>query len=371
MVGSRKSPAAIVCVTLLSTCSLTSARTIYVDDDANAPGDGSSWQTAYKFLQDALAFAESAAGPVEIRVAQGTYKPGQDEEHPQGTGLRFPFELSGDMILRGGFAGLTGHDPNARDMMTYPSVLSGDWAGNDVRVGNPRDLRNEQTLSDNSERVVQIVWPGSILLEGFVITGGYAGYRGRLIERPYGLVGGGLCVTGNRATIRDCVILGNSILPTGAATICAGYRAAVTMNNSILGWNGDEHLVAEGLQVRAEDDATLDVTHCDVEGAWPGEGNIDVDPLFADPGHWDPNSTLEDPNDDFFVEGDYHLKSQAGRWDPATQSWVNDEVTSPCIDAGDPNSPVGEEPEPNGGRINVGAYGGTAEASMSQGPPAE
>jgi len=42
-----------------------------------------------------------------------------------------------------------------------------------------------------------------------------------------------------------------------------------------------------------------------------------------------------------------------------------DDVTSPCIDAGDPNSPVGDEPEPNGGRINMGAYGGTEEASKS------
>ncbi len=44
-----------------------------------------------------------------------------------------------------------------------------------------------------------------------------------------------------------------------------------------------------------------------------------------------------------------------------------DAATSPCIDAGDPNSPVGDEPQPNGGRINMGAYGGTAEASKSSG----
>ena len=64
------------------------------------------------------------------------------------------------------------------------------------------------------------------------------------------------------------------------------------------------------------------------------------------------------------MEGDYHLKSQAARWDAARESWVIDDVTSSC-DAGDPNSPVGDEPEPNGGRVNMGAYGGTAEASKS------
>jgi hypothetical protein len=40
-------------------------------------------------------------------------------------------------------------------------------------------------------------------------------------------------------------------------------------------------------------------------------------------------------------------------------------VTSPCIDAGDPASACGNEPIPNGGRINMGAYGNTAQASKS------
>ncbi|MHC4708055.1 MAG: PGF-pre-PGF domain-containing protein, partial [Planctomycetota bacterium] len=94
--------------------------------------------------------------------------------------------------------------------------------------------------------------------------------------------------------------------------------------------------------------SSINATFSDIQGGWEGEGNIDADPLFADPD-----------------KGDYHLKSEYGRWDAASGSWVVDEVTSPCIDAGDPNSAVGDEPEPNGGRINMGAYGGTAEASKS------
>jgi hypothetical protein len=39
--------------------------------------------------------------------------------------------------------------------------------------------------------------------------------------------------------------------------------------------------------------------------------------------------------------------------------------SSPCIDAGDPNSEYSDEPEPNGWRINMGAYGGTIEATNS------
>jgi hypothetical protein len=51
-----------------------------------------------------------------------------------------------------------------------------------------------------------------------------------------------------------------------------------------------------------------------------------------------------------WVGSDYHLKSGGGRWDPNTETWVLDEVTSPCIDAGDWASPVGDEPYPNGGK---------------------
>jgi len=79
-----------------------------------------------------------------------------------------------------------------------------------------------------------------------------------------------------------------------------------------------------------------------------GQGNINTDPKFA-----------------AVNNGDYHLKSQAGRWDAAGESWVPNNVTSPCVDTGDPNSPVAFEPLPNGIIINMGAYGGTDEASKS------
>jgi parallel beta-helix repeat protein len=64
--------------------------------------------------------------------------------------------------------------------------------------------------------------------------------------------------------------------------------------------------------------------------------------------------------------GDYHLKSERGRYWPAQNVWVLDAVSSPCIDGGDPNDDPMGEPMPNGGRIDMGAYGGTAYASMSE-----
>ena len=117
------------------------------------------------------------------------------------------------------------------------------------------------------------------------------------------------------------------------------------------------------------DGSTMVINYSNIRGGYDGVENINEDPLFANPGYWDPNGTPDDPNDDFWMDGDYHLKSEAGRWDPNSQSWVVDEETSPCIDAGDPDSPFGDEPMPNGDKINMGAYGGTPEASMSPEQP--
>ena len=59
------------------------------------------------------------------------------------------------------------------------------------------------------------------------------------------------------------------------------------------------------------------------------------------------------------------MQSQAGHWDPNINAWITDIHTSPCVDTGDPNSDWSVELWPHGERINMGAYGGTPEASMS------
>lgn len=75
-------------------------------------------------------------------------------------------------------------------------------------------------------------------------------------------------------------------------------------------------------------------------------------------------------NDPQFVNyftGNFHLQSQQGRWDAG--NWVEDEANSPCIDAGDPSTDYRNEPEPNGGRVNMGCYGNTPQASKTLRPP--
>ena len=89
---------------------------------------------------------------------------------------------------------------------------------------------------------------------------------------------------------------------------------------------------------------------CTIE-AEADEGNINTEPLFVDPNN-----------------GDYHLRSERGRYWPEHDIWVLDKVTSPCIDGGDPTADPSGEPMPNGGFLNMGAYGGTPYASMSEMP---
>ena len=136
-----------------------------------------------------------------------------------------------------------------------------------------------------------------------------------------------------------------------------------TFYNSPYGITGGDNVVVKNnifaeidLIALKEVDGSSSITYnafwhngTDFSNTSPGVGNyLNINPLFADATH-----------------GDYHLQSQAGRWDPNSQSWIRDAVTSPCIDAGSIDSPIGLEPFPNGGIVNMGAYGGTAEASKS------
>jgi L-ascorbate metabolism protein UlaG (beta-lactamase superfamily) len=217
--------------------------------------------------------------------------------------------------------------------------------------------------------------------------------------------GGGMR-SGSDDVVSHCTFSGNSAEISGGA-IVIGYNSDLLLTNCTLtgNWAQNGNAIAsdnigsdlflsnlkvtnciiwdKNNEIWNDDGSSITISYSDIQGGqariydpydrvviW-GQGNIDTDPLFADPGYWadvnDPNVIVEpnNPNNALWVNGDYHLKSEAGRWDPVSESWVVDDVTSPYIDAGDPNNPVGDEPEPNGGRINMGAYGGTVEASKS------
>jgi predicted outer membrane repeat protein len=190
--------------------------------------------------------------------------------------------------------------------------------------------------------------------------------------------GGAIFAARSTHELITCTFTGNKAASKGGG-IVGNLKSVYILKNCIF-WANEapegHEMVLYGISSGSEP-SSIEVSHSVVMGGagdvyikpnssleW-NEGNIDQDPLFSNSGYWDPNGTSDNPDDDFWVNGDYHLKSQAGRFDPNSQSWMIDDVTSPCIDAGDPNSRISNEPFPNGGIINMGAYGGTAEASKS------
>jgi predicted outer membrane repeat protein len=181
------------------------------------------------------------------------------------------------------------------------------------------------------------------------------------------LFGGGVYTHESHTILTNCTLTANIAWHGGG--IYYDDDSFLASKNCIVWANSDSSGTGELAQIWATD--TVYINYCCVQG-WTGDlsefvgtGNTGNDPCFTEPAYWDPNGTPEDANDDFWVDGDFHLKSQAGRYKPDTKIWVQDNVTSLCIDAGDMGSPIGFEPFPNGGIINMGAYGGTDEASKS------
>lgn len=154
---------------------------------------------------------------------------------------------------------------------------------------------------------------------------------------------------GNGGAGSTLIILQSTIADHDCATAVGGNAiyveqdSLVSVQNSILWGNGSD-------DVATDDTSVLNVVSTLSGEVVPGPGNLSVDPLFADA-----------------ANHDYHLRSTVGRWDAAADVWVQDAEQSPAIDAGDPATPFDAEPMPNGGRVNLGAYGNTAQASQSVG----
>lgn len=323
---------------------LSVRHTLYVDDNGlndTHPGDSGTSDPSedgtpghtFDLIQEAIDVAPSGA---KIIVRPGTY--------------RERIDLLGKRIT------LMGFDPNDPGEAGWP-VIDGGGDGPVVSVTHGEDA--------------------NCMLAGFVITGGKAASAAIQCSASSPTIVNCLIV-GNRgsdpngavvrcmdssATLVNCTIADNYTGRNGAALYL--QNSDVLVVNSILWGNTPSQIVTSGARVPS-------VRYSCIAGGWSGTGNIDADPLFASSGLWvnrdDPRAvvTPDEPNA-VWVMGDYHLKSQAGRWDASLRQWVQDAVTSPCIDAGDPVSPSGDEPSPNAGIIDVGVYAGTAEASKSKG----
>ncbi len=133
---------------------------------------------------------------------------------------------------------------------------------------------------------------------------------------------------------QDCTIKNNTIQNNKDSGISVNWSQRANIRNNIVVNNGKTYWTW-GVQCDWFSSVTL--TYNDVwnnranySNCTAGTGSISVDPLL--------NTGCAEAS----------LKSG-----------------SPCIDAGDPNDPVGSEPNPNGDRINMGANGGTDKAATT------
>jgi parallel beta-helix repeat protein len=110
-------------------------------------------------------------------------------------------------------------------------------------------------------------------------------------------------------TIVNNTISGNSVSDNGGGIHCYS-GSSPTVLNTILWANSPNEIYL--------DESSIAITYSDIQGGWKGEGNTHANPLFVNP-----------------YNGDYHLQGD-----------------SPCIDAGDPNSPK----DPDGTRTDMGAF---------------
>ena len=124
--------------------------------------------------------------------------------------------------------------------------------------------------------------------------------------------GGGIYLLHSKGIIANNTIYGNSaVLGGGGLYVNTGtpsiYNNIIWNNTSTSGGNEIGWL-----------DIFPTITYSDIKGGWSGTGNLDLDPMFVDP-----------------ANGDFTLMP-----------------VSPCIDAGDPNSPL----DPDGTVADMGAY---------------
>jgi hypothetical protein len=224
-----------------------------------------------------------------------------------------------------------------------PEQGHGGWGGGIL-------IYDEGTRAELRDNIVTENYAAEIGSGAFIDDGAEADLHNELIvgNRCPGAGGAGLYVDGlddnvlTTAAVVNCTIAQHACPGTTGSAIFI-ERAEVTVENSVIWGNGEEEIYVDEV-------SSLAVTYSITGKATEGTGNLSADPLFADPS-----------------AGDFHLRSTSGRWDPRAGRWVEDGEHSPGIDAADPGHEVGDEPRPNGGRLNLGAFGGTTQASMSAG----
>ena len=272
---------------------------LYIDAECTEPShDGSSWATAFRSLNNALAYcAALLSGNVdgvyennpnssvplnnidffEIRVLEGDLWPRYafTNNDPKTATITVPKTASGKTIYIYGGYHRDETDPNrntaVRDPLTYRSIINGNTEAKDITQG----LYHCITVEQGAE----------VVFDGFHVINGYAAGEA---SRQYGA--GLLAHAGSTVTVRNC-IFENNTAQEGAAI--DAREAKLTMENCVV--NNNTNTTETASVVNAQ---TLTMEHVTVVnniGAAPANTNNLYESSFS-AGNTDAEGNLNSTN---------------------------------------------------------------------------
>jgi parallel beta-helix repeat protein len=258
----------------------------YVDANANGSNNGSSWVNAYSHLQDALAVALSGD---EIRVAKGIYEP------DRGAGIELgdrqaTFQLINGVIIKGGYAGCSETDPDAKDIKLYETVLSGDLNRDDATVIFPFSLENGSSRFDNSYHIITAsLVDETAVLDGFTIR---KAHNNILPGSHFGWYGGGMSISEGSPTIMNCTFSENYAVNGAGVFNIKGNASFIncTFERNLAGESGggmyvrqsnptitkcnfNRNWAVNGAGIYNQESHPI-ITYCDFNGYWGFGGGI-------------------------------------------------------------------------------------------------
>ncbi|MBC8190836.1 MAG: right-handed parallel beta-helix repeat-containing protein, partial [FCB group bacterium] len=220
------------------------------------------------------------------------------------------FTIQNGLAEQGG--GIYCHDasPKLVSLNISENSSSSDWGGGGVFLYGYANPFIDRCVINNNLGQGVFLWNSTVEMSGCQISNNSLSgiwYYGEQI--------------GGASVLMNCTITDN-----GDNGINLGHLDQhPILTNSIIHGNNGQQLIID------ENDNPI-VTYCNIQDTtWSGIGNISIDPQFVNP-----------------IEGDYNLLETSG-----------------CINRGDPNSSYSDESEPNGDRINMGAYGNTSAAAIA------